>query len=211
MSGVLKYWNGTAWTEVEISAPAGPAGAGAVGWGSPTDSSGTQYRGSPPGVMYTGTALSSNTSAGVVYYVPFVVGVSVTINSYSLWVRLTSTGASVRICVASANSAWQPSSLIDQTAAIPSSSVGLKSANTSAVLSPGRYLLMAKIEDASLNTHTYSMSTVVSALSMSSASLASPGFARFDEPAGAFSDPLPQWTNISTSFGSFVSVRWSLT
>jgi len=27
MAGVLKYWNGTAWVEVEIAAPEGPQGA----------------------------------------------------------------------------------------------------------------------------------------------------------------------------------------
>ena len=32
MAGVLKYWNGSAWVEVEVSAPVGPAGpTGATG------------------------------------------------------------------------------------------------------------------------------------------------------------------------------------
>lgn len=103
---------------------------------------GTTYYGIP-GMYYIGTNGNEVVAGGRIYYEPFqVTGATITVTELATHVKTAATaGASARMGIYNADTAWQPTTLVLDAGAVAIDSVGIKSITAlSQPLPPGRYV-----------------------------------------------------------------------
>ena len=119
-----------------------------------------------PGAYISGLADAIALTAGTYFYFPAVVTQQLTLASIKTEVFNASAASNIRMGIYTADSNWQPQTLLFDSGSISSATTGVKSFTTSQVLAPGLYLGCIQSSDSAVQVRDAASSFVMGVYSI---------------------------------------------
>ena len=181
----------------------------------PSTKSGVQNYGTPS-ISWDGASNAQALGANVIWYVPFVVATTITVDRILADVTTAVAASSLRLGVYAMDLTGQPTgaALIDS-GALASTSTGKKEATVSATLTPGRYLACA-LTDSAVSIRSAMARGAPGEIDASAFGAGTGvvlGLRRVAQTYGALPSSPPAWTTSSTSstppLEPMILMRWT--